>query len=117
MNLREPAPTMPTNSNRPVRRYILLHGPLSGMGGWSFERHNGVLSRVKNNKMPGIISQTLLHNWIMQSRLLAIISNPAPDASPTELAALERIRGKNVSERNGITTVDPVGGGVRRMNL
>ncbi|KAJ9115763.1 hypothetical protein QFC24_006871 [Naganishia onofrii] len=89
-------------------KYILLYGPLSGMGGWSFERHNGVLVRVKNNKNTRSISQTLLRNWIMQSRLLSIISNPSPTAPPAELHALERIRDNRAPRR-------PHGRAVRRV--
>lgn len=95
----------------------MLYGPLSGMGGWAFERHNGVLSRVNNNRNSANISQTLLRYWHMQSRLLAITSIPAPDAGQAELLALNRIGEAGEEEGRRRLVPDSIVGGTRSMTL
>lgn len=92
------------------------------MGGWAFERHHGVLVRVKNNKNTRNISETLLRDWIMQARLLSIISNPSPAAPPAELHALNRIRDNRAPRQSNVRVVkrivsDDVTGETRTMTL
>jgi hypothetical protein len=92
------------------------YGPLSGFGTWAFERNNGVLSRVNNNRRTVDISITLVRNWRMQARLMAIVNNPAPDATPEELAALESMK-PTASPESAITIEDTSMGYRRTMTL
>lgn len=80
-------------------RFVRLYGPLSGMGTWAFERHNGILSSVKNNKQAADIPMTMMRHWNVQSRLRALASNPAPNATPFETPQLRHLLEKSDSVR------------------
>ncbi|KAJ9091850.1 hypothetical protein QFC21_007048 [Naganishia friedmannii] len=85
--------------------FVVQFGPLSGWATWTFERHNGDLSRTNHNRKAGDISRMLVRFWMMQARLMAIASNPAPEADAGELAALEKL--KPVREDVGEWTMVP----------
>ncbi|KAG7529033.1 hypothetical protein FFLO_05795 [Filobasidium floriforme] len=72
-------------------RCVQLFGPLSGFGTWAFERNNGVLANINHNGREVDIASTCLRRWILESRLAAIINNPAPNATDVEIAALKTL--------------------------
>jgi hypothetical protein len=64
--------------------FVVRYGPLSGFGCWPFERHNGVLGRIKHNSNKSDIPSTLMRSWIGQSRLAALLDSPAPNSEESE---------------------------------
>ncbi|KAG7527375.1 hypothetical protein FFLO_06994 [Filobasidium floriforme] len=67
---------------------VALYGPLTGFATWALERNNGELSRVNHNGQERDVPTTLMRAWLLEARLCAILSNPAPDADLRELQAL-----------------------------
>ncbi|KAG7570959.1 hypothetical protein FFLO_01053 [Filobasidium floriforme] len=89
--------------------FVMLYGPLQGYGTWPFERNNGKLSRIKHNLKPHETPSTVLRAWLLESHIAKVLSNPAPDADPRELAALERMR-EDRQKTRGTVMLDEVRG-------
>ncbi|KAG7562023.1 hypothetical protein FFLO_02495 [Filobasidium floriforme] len=70
---------------------VMLYGPLSGFGTWAFERNNGALSRALHNQKPHDVPSTLMRFWWRELLLIAILSNPSPNATEREKQALADI--------------------------
>ncbi|KAG7530942.1 hypothetical protein FFLO_04670 [Filobasidium floriforme] len=68
-----------------------MYGPLTGFGTWAFERNNGALAKINHNGLERDVASTCLRIWLLEFLLAAKISNPAPDATITEKAALETL--------------------------
>lgn len=91
-----------------------LYGPLSGYGTWAFERHNGLLSSVNNNKQVSDIPMTMMRHWLLNSRLRALATNPADNATSFEGAQLahllkkaEDVRGTLMLQESTRSRVQP----------
>lgn len=69
--------------------FVKLYGPLSGYTCFAFERNNGTLSRVNHNGKTGSDLASILHRaWYRELRIIALVNNPSPNATPEERAAL-----------------------------
>lgn len=92
-------------THRLVHGFVALYGPLSGFGTWALERNNGILASVNHKHNPAEVPTTLMRHWVAESRLTAILNNPALDASRIEKESLQdylrkdkRVRGSLMQE-------------------
>lgn len=74
-------------------KFVTLYGPLGGYSTWSYERANGMIGRTNFFRGDGVkATSTASRRWIKEQLLLAVLENPAPNASEAELEYIDRIK-------------------------